>query len=156
MSQGLSDSQFNMWRAVIAMIHADSVVRPHEVNFILENTRELPLSDEQRGMLNDDILRPANIDPLFKAITNPKDKEQFFHLAKAIAWSDGDFNERERDMLHALSMIPHSAKDEELMNEAFKSFADIYMGDRNSSQKEYGAEVSRLIKGLINKARLSV
>src|SRR3989339_575941 len=149
MGTALSESRFYMWRAVIAMIHADTVVRPHEVNFILENTRHLEMSAEQLSVLNEDIVRPANIDRLFKGITHPHDKEQFFHLARAIAWADGDMDDREREMINALSKIEHDGRDEIVMDEAFRNFADIYINEKSSYrtiQNEEEADVIQFIR----------
>ena len=123
----ISDSRFNMWRAVTAMVHADSVVRPHEVNFIVENIRKLPLSDEQIEILSDDLQTPRDIEVSFREITAPRDREDFFHLARAIAWSDGDFDDREQALLDRIRSLPMAAPDAAMMEDIIKNFHGIYI-----------------------------
>lgn len=118
----ISDSRFNMWRAVVAMIHADNVVQPHEINFIVENTKNLPLSIAQTAQLTEDVRTPYDIGKAYEGISNPRDKEDFFHFARAIAWSDGDFDVREQDFINR---IPAAGNDRELMEHAVKIFDDM-------------------------------
>lgn len=99
MTTSVSDSRFFMWRAVVAMAHADKNVKPHEINFIHENTKDLPLSEDQRRILAEDMKTPVSMGAMFKEITSRKDREDFFYLAKSIAWADGDFDEQERAIL---------------------------------------------------------
>ncbi len=124
---GMDESRFNMWRAVVAMIHADNVVQPHEVNFILENTRNLKLSESQRTTLVGDISHPADIAALFRGITNRRDKEDFFHLARAISWADGHLDDDEEDMLAQMRKISMEKQDEELLRSSIREFQMIYV-----------------------------
>jgi len=103
--QDLSKSRFNMWRAVIAVIHADQVVRPHEINFVLENLDKVEMSPMQREMLVDDLSSPFDLMTAFAGITREKDREDFFHLAAAAAWSDGDMNAQESKVLKTLKAL---------------------------------------------------
>lgn len=116
-----------MWRAVIAMIHADHVVKPHEINFILEHTRALPMSAEQRSMLKADLSSPVSMDESFSAITSPIDREDFFHLARAIAWADGHFDDRERALLDRLKGNGWAGIDE--TRQDFIDYVDHDAGD---------------------------
>jgi len=119
---GLSESRFNMWRAVVAMVHADNIVQPHEINFILENTKNLPLSQEQSAQLAADVRTPYDINSAYGAITNPRDKEDFFHFARAIAWSDGEFDEREKGLLHKIAALSLNGDDEALLEQVGIAF----------------------------------
>ena len=101
----LDESRFAMWRAVIAMIHVDGVVKPHEVNFILESLRDLPLSEQQRTALNEDISNGQDVAEQFSRISRERDREDFFHFARTVSWSDGDFHEIERDALARLARM---------------------------------------------------
>ncbi len=124
---GISDSRFNMWRAVVAMIHADNVVQPHEINFIVENTKNLPMSIAQAVQLAEDARSPFDIGKAYDGITNPRDKEDFFRFARAIAWSDGDFDAREQDFLNRISA---TKADREIMEHAVKIFDDMPSEER--------------------------
>ncbi len=99
---GIPSSRFAMWRAVVAMIHADGVVKPHEIHFVLEGTKDLPLSAVQKAILAADLQTPVDVRSVFDGITNPRDREDFFHLARSISWSDGDFAVREQAMIREL------------------------------------------------------
>lgn len=141
MKSFVSESRFNMWRAVIAMIHADKVVRPHEVHFIMERTKDLDLSEERRAILAEDILTPRAIGPLFRAIDNPKDREDFFHLAHSVCWEDGELDAREVAMLkHVANLNPGRV-------EARRRF-EVYIhghGDIRLAHRPAGGLLRRLI-----------
>ena len=141
----ISESRFNMWRAVTAMIHVDDVVRPHEINFILENTKSLTLSKEQLEMLTEDLRTPGNIEEHFSKITLLRDKEDFFHLARAIAWSDGEFDEREQEMLGRIRALPMAPRDSALLEQAMQSFNGLYI---ESVDKSGEKTLLNVIRGL--------
>jgi uncharacterized tellurite resistance protein B-like protein len=146
MSMGISESRFNMWRAVAAMIHADDIVKPHEINFILENTKKLSLSVEQMETLARDLREAGNIEDFYARISTPRDKEDFFHLARAIAWSDGEFDEREQAMLRRLKAIPGAFRDKAIYDKAASNFRDLYIEGDGSSEDP---SVFSLIRGLL-------
>lgn len=102
---GLSASRFYMWRAVFAMAHADGIVTPHEVSFLSESTYDLPLSDAQREILIKDIKDEQDPAVMFSQVTEAKDREEFFVLARVLCWSDGDFDAQERKVMDVLEDI---------------------------------------------------
>lgn len=146
--QGLSESRFNMWRAVVAMAHADDVVKPHEINFILENTQNVPMTEEQRATLAEDLRKSVPMQTVFDKISHPRDKEDFFHLARAICWSDGDFDEMEQEMLRQLHGLSLSRDDEETMNSSFGIFKDVFI---EGKQKPADANLFDMVKGLMGR-----
>lgn len=143
----LSESRFHMWRAVAAMIHADDMVLPHEINFIIESTKNLPLTDEQRAILTWDISHPGDIDKYFEKITHPRDKEDFFHLARAISWSDGDFDAREQALIQRMRVIPMGQADKSIMESALSNFKVMYV----ENNKGYSSDpcIFSMIKGFL-------
>lgn len=146
---GLGESRFNMWRAVVAMMHADLVIRPHEINFILENTKDVPLSDEQRQRLMLDLKEPVSIDEVFHKIFHAADKEDFFHLARAIAWSDGDFSEKERAILQRLAAITMDRGDKDALDHSLKSFEEIYYDKAGKRWQSRDKNVTGMVKQLL-------
>ncbi len=100
--EGLSPSRFYMWRAIFAMAHADGIVTPHEVSFLSESTLNLPLSDSQREMLKRDLAEAQDPATMFTQVTEARDREEFFVLARVLCWSDGDFDVQERKMMNVL------------------------------------------------------
>lgn len=146
---GLDESRFNMWRAVAVMAHADSIVRPHEVHFILENTRDLPLTEEQRETLASDLRHPSHMQPIFDKISSPRDKEDFFHFARALCWSDGDFNESEQTLLSQLKGLSLEEDDRRALHEAMIHFNGIYI---EGSERANDAGFLAMIQQMIRKA----
>ncbi len=113
-NQTVSDSRFYMWRAVIAMVHADGVVTPHETAFIQDSIKDLGLSQKQIEILSDDLQTPQDSYIMFSKITDPEDKEDYFSLARAIGWSDGNFDKQEKLILKNLEKV-HINEEEVLM-----------------------------------------
>ena len=143
---GLNESRFNMWRAVAAMAHADSVVKPHEDHFILENTKELPLSGEQRETLASDLRSPSSMQTVFDKITSPRDKEDFFHFARALCWSDGDFDESERSLFSHLHGLSLRDDDKRVMKHAMAHFNEIYIeGDERANDPGFLSMIRKMI-----------
>lgn len=148
MAEEISESRFYMWRAVVAMIHADEVVKPHEINFIFESTKNVPFNAEQRQIVSEDIETPRDIQEMFGKITNPRDKEEFFHLARAVAWSDGDLDVREESILKHFKMqeLKKNSDDMKIMSGSMKSFNDIYScREQNTPELSLRAVVDRLV-----------
>lgn len=150
MSEGLNPSRFSMWRAVVSMMHADFVVKPHEINFILESLRDLPLSPDQHKQLMEEIYTPAVIDEAFHAITSPIDKEDFFHLARALAWADGDFDETEQQLIERLADLHFDIADKSILTRSRKDF-DLYMADNESALASHDPATLGMIKKLLGR-----
>lgn len=145
-TQEISESRFNMWRAVVSMIHADGVVMPQEINCVLEYTRDIPFSEEQRRVIERDISLPQPVRELFARITSPRDREYFFHLARAVSWSDGDLDEREEALLRELGIL---GQEGDALLVAHRSFEDIYIEGQQANQDDAG--IGGLIRRLIGK-----
>ena len=96
---GLSDSQFYMWRALFALVHADNVVTNEEVRFMAETLEDLPLSPEQKVILEKDAREAQDIEAMFLKVTVPKDQAVFFKIAKTIAHIDGDYGAEEQGVI---------------------------------------------------------
>lgn len=102
MKQNLTESKFYMWRALFAVAHADNVVSNEELRFMTEAMEDLPLCDEQERILREDIINPQDVIEMFKRITNPRHQAQFFKHAKELVWSDGEYDQKEQEMMLAL------------------------------------------------------
>lgn len=144
--QELPESRFNLWRAIVAMVHVDGVVKPHEINFIAEQTRDLPLSAAQRDVLKADLAEPQDIKVFFDKITRPQDRDDFFRLARTIAWSDGHYDQREEEILARIGLS--------LENEGREISAgeldDSVMIDEASAPK--GLALLNLVRAMVGRA----
>lgn len=99
MTQPITDSQFYIWRTLFAVAHADNVVTDEEVKFMAHVMDEVDFSDEQSELLKDDLHNAKNAEEMFMHITNQKDREQFFDLARDLVWVDGDFDQQEQNVM---------------------------------------------------------
>ncbi len=97
--EGISESRFYMWRGVVVMIHADNLVAPQELSFINDYIKDMNLSPEQLETIFDDLKNPQNPHEIFSQITDEQDKKDFFALARAVAWCDGNFVKQEERII---------------------------------------------------------
>lgn len=125
MNEGLSASRFYMWRAVVAMAHADGIVTPHEVNFLHQQMKDVPMSDGQLQMLAKDLTEPQNIRVLFLQITDKQDKRDFFKLARVLSWADGDFDAQEKHILEYLESL--AGEDEGMLKSSRDDVKEIVL-----------------------------
>lgn len=126
----MNDSRFAMWRAVVAMVHADGIVTPHEVSFVNEQVKDLNLSKEQLKQLSDDFKEPQDIANLFSQIKTDIDKRDFFALARALSWCDGDFADQEAHIINVLEKRHLAESDISLLTQSRESMAEVELGDK--------------------------
>lgn len=102
MSAPITESRFNMWRAVFAMAHADRIVTTEEKSFLYKVMADHPFTGEQRSILEVDLEHAQDIGRMFDKITDQNDRSKFFQYARALVWCDGDFGEQEQKIMVAL------------------------------------------------------
>lgn len=105
----LTSSRFHMWRAIFALAHADGHVSDDERRVMQSYLAELPVSDEQKKTLSDDIETRHEVSLMFSKVTNEKDIEDFFVFARLLVWCDGNFDEQERQIMALLSQRQDTA-----------------------------------------------
>lgn len=115
-----------MWRAVIAMIHADGVVTPHEISFINEHMYNFDLTDDQKNQFAEDLRSAQDIFQIFEEIERDEDRKDFFVLARAISWSDGDFDAQEQKILNQLTLNDSQKR---LLNESRQNIQELELSD---------------------------
>lgn len=144
MGDGLSASRFYMWRAVVAMAHADGIVTPHEVSFLQDSVKNTDISKGQVQILTADLGTPQDIYRMFSHITDPRDKKDFFKFARVLSWSDGDFDAQEKHIVETLEKIHMDETSRRLLNESKK---EVY---------EISLEADQWVKTIRNKGVLSL
>lgn len=105
---GVSESVFNMWRAVFALAHADDEVSKEEQRFMYKVLVEENFSAAQKLRLENDMEYPQDISEMFKGISEQEDRSRFFYLARLMCWSDGNFDEQEQKIMIHLKHL-HNA-----------------------------------------------
>lgn len=152
MSEHISDSRFNMWRAVVAMVHADGVVTPHELAFVNDHVRELNLSEGQLQTVSQDLQTPQDVYEMFAHISDVEDKKDFFALARALSWCDGDFAKQEQHIIECLEESHFDDETRDLLNETRDVMNEIEL---NQDQWKFKTERSENLFGFLSKRKVA-
>ncbi len=126
----VSESRFNMWRAVFAMAHADNVVTVQERAFMENYLKQVPFSPRQAEALRQDMEEAQDVNEMFAQIVEPEDYAAFFQFARELVWSDGDMAAQEE------------AIKERLKAEYMDKF-DLKRLERELAQSRAGAQEER-------------
>jgi uncharacterized membrane protein YebE (DUF533 family) len=88
-----TDSMFSMWRAVIAVAHADGVIHEKERSLFdkvfTSIAQRYDLTDEQRAVFEEDLIARKDIDSLVAGVTEPECKAMLLFFAQIVASIDG-------------------------------------------------------------------
>lgn len=95
MSEEITESRFYMWRAVVALAHADGVVVPEEEALIENYLSHVAFTDEQKSILREDLKTPQSPYDMYEKITDRTDQAEFFQFARILVWCDGDLDRQE-------------------------------------------------------------
>lgn len=150
MTEALGESRFYMWRAVVAMIHADGVVTPHELAFVHDYMKDLELSEEQKSIIHEDTEQPQLVHEMFGKIQDVQDRKEFFALARALSWCDGDFDAQEAKILEHLEQNHNMAEYHNVMSESRDMVNEIELCQ---NQWHFKTEKSKNLFGFLNKLR---
>ena len=105
MSETVTPSEFFMWRTLFALTHADGLVSNEEVRYMAEALEDVPFSDEQRKILNEDIKTSKDPAEMFAGITDVRDQARFFQIARDVVHIDGDYGVAEQDLMLKLKRL---------------------------------------------------
>lgn len=146
MTNSLSESRFNMWRAVVAMVHADGVVTPHELSFIHDHISRLELSDGQLDVIKQDLKTAQDVYERFMVISDLEDQRDFFALARALSWCDGDFASQEQNILRHLQKALDDKEARHMLEESRDLVNEIELCD---NQWRFKSERSKKLFGFL-------
>ena len=147
MGESITDSQFYMWRAVVAMAHADGVVTPHELSFINDYLLDLNLSKGQLQIIGEDLREDKDVYDMFSHISDRQDQKDFFALARALSWCDGDLDAQEAQIIKRLEAIHMNDETRSVLEE---SRDEVELSD---NQWVFKAERNTSIFGFLDKIR---
>lgn len=147
MSLGISESRFYMWRAVVAMVHADGVVTPHELSFINDHVKQINFSAEQIKVIGEDLQTPQDVYDMFSRIFENQDKFDFFALARALSWCDGDFANQEQHILKHLEAVLQDSNARNLLDESREIMNEVEL---SQNQWKFKSERSKSLFGFLN------
>ncbi len=147
MEQTISDSHFHMWRAIVAMMHADGVVTPQELSFINDYIGDVQFSSEQSELIAQDISTPQLVHDMFSRISDEDDRKNFFALARALSWCDGNFDEQEKTIIEHLEKSDLMSENQHLLEESRDVVNEVELCE---DQWRFKTERSRNLFGFLN------
>jgi hypothetical protein len=101
----MSESKFNMWRSCVAAAHLDGVVTPEEKQWVEEKIQKLPLTLDQKAILNEDLKKVQNFEECFSLVTDKKDLAFLLNTLRVIGHLDKSFSEIEKQKFQNLEAI---------------------------------------------------
>lgn len=138
MAAALTPSRLAMWRAVIALAHADGVVMPSESEFAATYMDRTGASDEQRETLRQDLMHPADPGEAFARIADPADKADFFQFARALLWHGGDTAAQEEAIVARLQSAHIAALRPEELTATLRQLHDAQIAARMKADAQEG------------------
>ena len=150
MGEGINESRFYMWRAVVAMVHADGVVTPHEVSFINDYISDMDLSKGQLELIGQDLHTPQDAYEMFAYISEAQDRKDFFALARALSWCDGDYDAQEKAIINQLEENHLNDENRKLLEESREMINEVELC-RN--QWSFKTKRSKELFGFLNKEK---
>lgn len=134
-------SLFYMWRALLAMAHADGEVGQEELDYFRKVFDNLPehydMSQEQRDTLADEIEKAQSFDEMLRHINDTETRATLYTFAEQLAMADGVLHPSEEAILERLRL------ENPYVEERQKLLAEIRV---NVEQKraQHRAEMARL------------
>jgi len=135
----VTESQFYMWRAVFAMAHADDVIEPSEAEMMSAVIWDFDFSEEQRTILEKDIVHKQDVMDMFRLIPDEKDRLNFFEFAYQMAKVDGVFSEAEQNILTQIQRRHNYSADISTMA---NSYISLDLEEDGTSQKTVRSDTS--------------
>ena len=109
--KGIETSEFYMWRAIFAFSLVDNILSLEEQKLLQSYLNSVPFSQSQIDILKQDFKTPQNVEDLYRKITEPRHKERFCVLARALVWSEGDMDKQEELILRQVGCLGQKADD---------------------------------------------
>ena len=120
----VSNSKLYMLRCLIAMAHADGVFCDLERAYIASMMNHLPLTEEQRSILESDLDTPQEIGDLFRHINDPRFRGQVVYFARIMAYKDGELHPKEEELLEHLHLMATEGLDMDAIRAQAKQALD--------------------------------
>lgn len=133
----INESKFNMWRAALSTIHVDGKVSVEEWSWAKNKIESLPLSEEQKAVLENDIKSPVSMESIIPKIEKKSDLAFVLHLIRTIGHLDEVYSDAERETFKSLEQEVMSGLDiEAIEKEVVKMEEDSYKLKLEVSNKD--------------------
>ncbi len=113
--ESIADSEFYMWRAVLAFSMVNNILSLKKKELLRPYFSKIPFSQAQIVILRNNFKKPQNVKYLYYKITNPKDKEHFFSLARELTSCENDTENYEESILKKEPFLKKTANDDFLV-----------------------------------------
>lgn len=123
----VSNSKFYMLRCLIAMAHADGIVTDAEIAYISGIMNRIPLSAEQRSVLENDFETPQDIGNLLRHINDPVYRGQLPYFARILAFKDGHLHPAEKELLDKMHAYAVDGLDMDAIRKEARKAVDAEM-----------------------------
>jgi len=151
----VSESRFNMWRALVALVHTDHKVMEEECDFFIRRFDAIPFTEDEKNILRQDLTTAQNVSELYALITDKEDRGTLIYFARLLFWCDGEFHAQEDAILQHLHQQTISKLDlEAIMTEVNSEVRntmteyDINMESKQQNSGPWSAFLFALSSGL--------
>ena len=144
----LNTSMLYMWRCLVAIVWADGDFGEEETSYfekVFDNLlRYFALTQEQRDVLADDLMKAKKIDDLFPYINDPEVRGMLLDFAHELAVIDGALAPSEDDILKRLSLWAGASYDKTELLEEIRQFIAQKRRDQAEEKDELRAEIHNM------------
>lgn len=102
----ISESQFQMWRCMIALAHSDGTVAPQEKAYldrvIASLDRVYGLSPAHKQQIADDFASPKSVASILPLVTEPQYRAALVDFGEVLAWADDEVSVDEEAIIKSL------------------------------------------------------
>ena len=102
----MSESQFQMWRCVIAIAHTDGQLQQAEREYLGKVFASLErvhgLTPAQQKSIADDMAHAKQVTDILPLVTEPQYRGLLVHFGETLAWADNELSLGEEDILKKL------------------------------------------------------
>lgn len=127
-------SQFYMWRCIVAIAHADGVVKAEERRYLQRIFNNMALTEEQKAAFAADLDAPQDIASLLSHINEPEWRGQLIYFAGLLARADGVLDPSEEVLLKKLHADQMASLDMEQIRADVKMAVDNEMFQHDLKQ----------------------
>lgn len=98
--EGVSESNFFMWRAIVALAHQHNLIDAPERIKLESYFENIHFSEPQKNVMLSDLDDKQSLEQMVAGITRPEDQAHFFQFARIVHWNEGDFIMQEQKIMN--------------------------------------------------------
>lgn len=98
----MDSSKFNLWRACFAFCQVDQELARKEKEWIQSKINFLKFTEDQKKILEADLVSPPEITPILEQITRPSDRAFLLDQMRVLAHIDGTVAQAERQKIEEI------------------------------------------------------